>query len=180
MVEGLMWAIRLHHPLLTEMLTTACWMDCLPGGCGVHTPQLGLSSVLGYEFMSQSALAAFVCHSRHDLSHGRWIPFMCPLSTYLEFLGSVASLKRVAKRSVLACNREQRYKSPSTWSLIDMISKLHINEPNEVQIERNYIPSDNVMKQCFYGTKFMKRYKLFLCISYSYWSYCDLLSNYVK
>ena len=58
MVEGLMWAIRLHHPLLTEMLTTACWMDCLPGSCGVHTPQLGLSSVLGYEFMSQSALAA--------------------------------------------------------------------------------------------------------------------------
>ena len=42
------------------MLTTACWMDCLPGSCGVHTPQLGLSSVLGYEFMSQSALAALI------------------------------------------------------------------------------------------------------------------------
>ena len=52
-----------------------------------------------------------------------------------------APLRRVAKRSVLACNREQRYKSPSMWALIDMISKLHINEPNEVQIERNYIPT---------------------------------------
>ncbi len=44
----------------------SCWMDCLPSGCGVNTPQLGLSSVLGYELMSQSALASFVCHSRHD------------------------------------------------------------------------------------------------------------------
>ena len=32
------------------------------------------------------------CYSRHDLSHGRRISFMCPYSTYLEFLGSLVIL----------------------------------------------------------------------------------------
>ena len=60
MVEGLVWAIWLHLLQSTEQLTTAYWMDCLPGSCGVHAPQLGLSSKLGYESMSQSALAALI------------------------------------------------------------------------------------------------------------------------
>ena len=62
MVEGLLWAIWLHLLQSTKQLTTltAYWIDCLPGSCSVYTPQLGLSSELGYEFMSQSALAALI------------------------------------------------------------------------------------------------------------------------
>ena len=60
MVEGLVWAIWLHLLQSTEQLTIAHWIDCLPGSCGVFTPQLGLSSELGYDFVSQSALAALI------------------------------------------------------------------------------------------------------------------------
>ncbi len=78
-------------------------------------------------------------NSRHDLSHRRWIP-LCVLS-WNSRVAAHRPLRRSAKRSVLACSREQRYKLTSMLAKIDMISKLHIiiNEPNDVQIERNYI-----------------------------------------
>ena len=75
-------------------------MDCLPGSCGVHTPQLGLSSVLGYEFMSQSALAALIVIA--DMTCPMDVEFHYVSSQCItETLGFVGHLRMAALRPPL-------------------------------------------------------------------------------
>ncbi len=75
-------------------------MDCLPGSCGVHTSQLGLSSKLGYEFVSQSALAALIVIA--DMTCPMDVEFHCVSSQRItEILGSVRHLRMAALRPPL-------------------------------------------------------------------------------
>ena len=86
-------------------------MDCLPGSWDVHAPQLGLSSKLGYEFMSQSALAALIVIA--DMT--------CPMNVESHYVSSqriteilgfdrhprMAALRRPLKRGCQdVCSRE--------------------------------------------------------------------------